>query len=121
MDRRQFLKGKGDKKMFLKRNSGKNASGPEEVPRFLSRRIGEDWGKLPHMDGHWVRYKMVTRPQADKTEVFDFRIFDEGYTEAKGIKILDYASLDGYPDLVFLDGWFNKKSKESEIKLPKAA
>jgi hypothetical protein len=116
-----FRSKKGDRAMLLIWNRKDNTCGPVDVPRFLSKKIGGDWGRLPNVGGHWVRYKMVIRPQAGKVDTFDFRIFDEGYTEAKGVRVLSYASLDAYPEMVFLDGWFNKKSKEADVKLTRAA
>ncbi len=104
--------------MFFKKEDKR---GPQEVPSFLSRKIGENWGKLPRGEGYWVNYRMVTRPHPNKGEQTDFRIFDEGYANLKSIKVVDYATLDGYPDLVLLDGWFNKKSKEADVRLTKAA
>jgi hypothetical protein len=44
------------------------------------------------------------------------RIFDNWSAKDKKVTVLNYASLDDRPDLVLIEGWFDKKSKKGEFK-----
>jgi len=94
----------------------KNGNKPAAVSGAMSRLIGNEWGKLPRSGDHWAEYLSVMRPQNGGDEVVDVRIFDKWYVNEKGVAVTDYSSLDGHPDLVLLQGWFNKKTKKGEIK-----
>jgi hypothetical protein len=59
---------------------------------------------------------MVTRPQANGGDDLDVRIFDKWHATEKKVQVLDYSSLDHHPDLVLLEGWFNRKAKKGAIK-----
>ena len=56
------------------------------------------------------------RPRSENGNVFDVRIFDNWSARDKKVTVLNYASLDDRPDLVLIEGWFDKKSKKAEFK-----
>ena len=99
----------------------KTEMGPVKVDGTLSRKIGNEWGKIAMPGNHWVNYLAVKRPRPDDQDIVDVRIFDEFRASEKKVKVLDYASLDEHPDLILLEGWIDNKSKTSDIKAKKAA
>jgi len=94
----------------------KNVGGPESIPAYVARLIGDEWGKLPRAGDHWAEYLMVTRPRANGGDDLDVRIFDKWHATEKKVQVLDYSSLDPHPNLVLLEGSFNKKAKKGAIK-----
>jgi len=52
--------------------------------------------------------KTVTIPRSDDGNVIDIRVYNNNETESKGVKVINYHSLDGHPALVIFDGWYNK-------------
>jgi len=99
-----------------KKNDGK----PESIPAYLARLIGDEWGKLPRNGDHWAEYMMVTKPLSGVNEEFNVRIFDKWYAKEKNVQVTDYSSLDAHPELVLLEGSFNKKTKKGAIKARRA-
>lgn len=93
-----------------------NISGPIKVDRALYRIVGGGWSLLPASD-HWVRFMAVVRQHEDNQDVYDVRIFDQWCTDQKGIKVVDYASLDFHPDLVVFKGWYDRKVGNGSIEL----
>ena len=104
--------------MARKDKKQKIASGPIKVDRTLYRIVGEGWSLLPASE-HWVRFMAVVRQHEDNQDVYDVRIFDQWCTDQKGIKVVDYASLDFHPDLVVFEGWLDRKTEDGSIQLNK--
>jgi hypothetical protein len=100
--------------MFGKKKSG--YQGPYRISGSLARLIGEEWGKIPQGGDHWVHYLAVSRPHSDNQEVVDVRIFDEWCAAQKKVDVKDFSSLDGHPELIFMEGWYEQKSKKGCIK-----
>jgi hypothetical protein len=101
--------------MFGKQKSNGN-SGPIEVKGFLARLVGDDWGKLPRTEDHWVDYKAVMRPRSAGPNTFDVRIYDDWCAKQRKLNVADYQSLDGHQELILLDGWVDMKAKKGEIR-----
>jgi hypothetical protein len=110
--------GKEMVQMFWTSRTNNKNTGPVSISGPLARLIGEEWGKLSRVDDHWAEYRAVLRPRSEAGDDFDVRIFDKWCASKKKVTVLDYSSLDHHSDLVLLEGWFNKKSKKSEIKAP---
>lgn len=89
---------------------------PVSVPAPMARLIGDEWGKIPRTGDHWAEYLAVMRPRSNGGDEFDVRIFDKWSAAEKKVQVQEYSSLDPHPDLILLQGWFNKKSKKGEIK-----
>ena len=94
----------------------KDGNKPAAVSGAMSRLIGNEWGKIPRTGEHWAEYLAVMRPQSEGGDVFDVRIFDKWMVNEKKVAVTDYSALDAHPDLVLLQGWFNKKTKKGDIK-----
>jgi hypothetical protein len=95
---------------------------PKDIPEPVGRFLVVDLGKDPD----WVwQLKSVVRAQAEKSR-YDVRVFDESQTSSKGVRVQDYTTLDGHPELILFEGWYDKKSnrahmQESLVPTPKAA
>ncbi|MDF1593785.1 MAG: hypothetical protein P1P89_19940 [Desulfobacterales bacterium] len=92
---------------------------PEQVGRYLVVRLGQD--------PDWVwNLRSVSCPHLEKKEFFDVRIFDENHAIMKNVTVKNYNSLEGHPELILYEGWYNKKTMKAEVKtkeapLPRAA
>jgi len=60
--------------------------------------------------------KAVVRRSPKAGKAFDCRIFDEAEAEAREMQIKDYTSLDGHPELILYEGWFDEQSKGVELE-----
>jgi hypothetical protein len=102
--------------MFGKKDKQNAYRGPYRVSGSLARLIGGEWGKIPQSGDHWVQYMAVSRPHADDQKLVDVRIFDKVSAAQKKIEVKDFSSLDGHPDLILMEGWYDQKSMEGSIK-----
>ena len=100
--------------MFGKKKSG--YQGPYRVSGSLARVIGDEWGKIPQTQDHWVKYLAVSRPHTENLDLVDVRIFDEWCASQKKVEVRDFSSLDGHPELVLMEGWYDQKSNKGSIK-----
>jgi len=67
-------------------------------------------------DPDWVwALKIVIIPKDRETGTYDFRIFDAARAKMTGLDVKDHGSLDGHPDLVYFDEWYNKNTWEMEM------
>ena len=78
---------------------------PKEMLEILARYVITECHVEP--DLAWS-FKNVLRPR-DVKGTFDFRIFDSNQTIEAKVSVKDYTSLDGHPDLILYEGWFDKK------------
>jgi hypothetical protein len=61
------------------------------------------------MDSDLVRLlKAVVCKSADGGRALNIRVFDESEALAKRVQVKDYTSLDGCPDLIIYEGWFDE-------------
>jgi len=107
---------------------GQTEAHKEKLPKptDMSPHVGQflvvNLGKNPD----WVwKLKTVARPQAEKGR-YDVRVFSDGTAGEKGVRVKDYTSLDGHPELILFEGWFDKKTntvhlQEGPVPSPKAA
>jgi hypothetical protein len=100
--------------MFGKKKSG--YKGPYRISGSLARLIGEEWGKIPQSGDHWVQYLAVSRPHQDNQELVDVRIFDKWCASQKKVEVKDFFSLDGHPELILIEGWYDQKNRKGDIK-----
>ncbi len=69
------------------------------------------------MDVVWVwNLKAVVRNRAEGKPGFDIRVYDEREMADKKVKVKDYTSLDGRPDLMLYEGWFDRQTKQIALK-----
>lgn len=92
-------------------NGGK-LSGPKRIPAPVGRDLVVKGGENPD----WVwRLKCVERPSEGKENCYDVRVFDENDSAKNGLSVKDYNSLDQTPELILFEGWYNKKTTDTEV------
>ena len=112
--------------MFWKKRPVEEPTKPEAEklpgPKDISQLIGGPVVTTlkPNPDWFW-KLKQVTHPRLDSKDAFDFRIFDPAQAKAKKIDIKNYNSLDEYPDLIFCQGWVDKRDNKVHIEEEKMA
>jgi hypothetical protein len=97
-------------KMFWKREPTKEGevklSRPKEIPEPVGRYMVVQEKKDPD----WVwRLRSVVRP-AGKNKAFYCRVFDESKMAQSSVKVKDWTSLDGHPELILWEGYFDKET-----------
>ncbi len=86
-------------------------------PRDLSQQIGMYLITKKRMDPDEVwNFKMVVRPKDDSPTRFDFRIFNPQKSDAAGVHVANFNTLENHAELVNFQGWFDKKSQLFEIQ-----
>jgi len=89
-----------------KKTEEEKLPGPKGIPDIVGRYLVVNEKKDPD----WVwRLKGVVRP-AGKKKAFYCRVFDENQAVRAGIKVKDWTSLDGHPELIIWEGYFDKES-----------
>jgi hypothetical protein len=104
-----FFKGKGTGAEPAKENK---LHRPKDIPSAVGRDLVVDFGKEPN----WVwRLKAVERPREGMEHCYDVRVFDENQTAAQKVRVRDFTSLDDHPELILVDGWYNKRKSETHL------
>jgi len=86
--------------------------GPKPMPGLVEKHLIAEY----KMDPDLVRIlKAVVRKSPKAEKAFDCRIFDQSEAEASEVQIKDYTSLDGHPELILYEGWFDEQSKRVEL------
>jgi len=81
---------------------------PEPVGRYLVVKLGQD--------PDWVwSLECVVRPRGESKNELDIRVFDLSRADADDVVVKNYNSLDGRPDLILYEGWYDKKTMKVEI------
>jgi hypothetical protein len=92
---------------------GEKLPGPKDIPEPVGRNLVVKLGKDPD----WVwSLKGVVRRRPEGKHAYDVRVFDMNNAAAKKVRIKNYTSLDGHPELILFEGWFDKKTMQVEIK-----
>jgi hypothetical protein len=60
--------------------------------------------------------KAVMRKSAENEKTVLIRIFDESDALAKKVEVKDFTSLDGRPDLIIYEGWFDEGAKQVKLE-----
>lgn len=97
-------------------------SRPKEIPEVVGRYLIVHLKKDP--DWAWGLKAVVRQRPEEKS--YDVRVFDRGQTALRNVDIKDYTSLDGHPDLILYEGWFEKATgkvqiEEKNVPAPRAA
>jgi hypothetical protein len=87
--------------------------GPRPIPGLVSKHLIAEYRVEP--DFAQILKAVVRRsPKAEKA--LDCRIYDESEAAASEVQIKDYTSLDGHPELILYEGWFDEGSKHVELE-----
>ncbi|MFB0557015.1 MAG: hypothetical protein ACETVW_04085 [Dehalococcoidia bacterium] len=87
--------------------------GPKPIPGLVGKHLIAEYKMDPDLVGI---LKAVVRKSPKAEKAFDCRIFDESEAEASEVQIKDYTSLDGHPELILYEGWFDDESKHVELE-----
>jgi hypothetical protein len=86
---------------------------PQKIPEMVGRYLIDNL----KMDIVWVLdLKAVIRQRAGGKPGFDIRVYDALEMSEKKVQVKDYTSLDGRPDLILYEGWFDRQTKQLELK-----
>ena len=87
--------------------------GPRPIPGLVREHLVAKW----KMDSNFVELlTAVMRKRANGGAAFDIRVFDESEALVKKVQVKDYTSLDGSPDLIIYEGWFDNGSKQVNME-----
>ena len=95
-------------------------------PKELPQQIGMFLVVNDKLDPDYVwTLKCVVRPRPERKRYFDFRIFDPAQAANAKLHVVNYTSLDNYPELVLFKGRYDKDVRDPEMDreppFPKAA
>ena len=86
---------------------------PKEIPQSVGQYLIVELNKDPD----WVwKLKAVLRKRPEGKSSYDVRVFDENQASLKEVKVKDFTSFDGHPDLILYEGWFDKASNKVQLK-----
>jgi hypothetical protein len=87
--------------------------GPRLIPGLVEKHLIAEYKFDP---GLAKILKAVVRRSPKAEKAFDCRIFDESEAVASEVQIKDYTSLDGHPELILYQGWFDEGAKHVELE-----
>lgn len=107
-------------KFWEKKGEGSDAQGgqvkklprPKELPSELGRFLVVNLKEDP--DWVWSLRCVVRQREGKKTE-FDVRVFDMNSVAAKGLTVKSYDSLEGHPEAILFEGWYDKNTHQTEL------
>ena len=82
--------------------------GPQSIPDLVARYLVTEEKKEP--DWAW-NLKAIVRP-TEKKDAFYCRVFSSVDAAQAGVKVINWTSLDGHPDLVLWEGYFDKATNK---------
>lgn len=103
---------------FWKRRSSISGTAADDPkmpgPKQLPQQIGGYLVIKEKQDPDWVwSLKCVVRRYPQRKSQFDFRVFDPANAKQRGISIVNFKSLDAYPELILYQGFYNKYVPEA--------
>ena len=102
-------------KFWQKEKTVENSSGTKEAklarPKELPDRVGRYLVTQLKEDPDWVwSLKCAMRLKAGEKNLFEIRIFNPATAEREGVSVVNFNSLDEYPELILFFGSFNKNT-----------
>ena len=91
--------------------------GPKQIPETVRKYVVNQQKKDPTL---LASFKAVLRKRSNGESAFDIRLFDESEAIVKDVAVKDYTSLDEHLELIFYEGWFDKKSGQVELQEKRA-
>jgi hypothetical protein len=89
---------------------GTNLPGPRGIPEWAGRHMVVQGKANPDMV--W-KLRGVTR-QAPQGKTLYCRVFDDTQVTKAGLKVKDWTSLDGHPELILWEGRFDKGTNTTQ-------
>ena len=81
--------------------------GPNHLPRpeMIPDSVGTCLvNELKHDPDYVWKLKAVRRPWPDNRKIYHFRVYEDAEAEKRGVRVVDYFSLDNHPDLILYQG-----------------
>ena len=108
--------------MFWKKKAGTSEPkdsklpGPKYMPDMVGGHLVTDYKQNPD----WVwKLKAVKRQRQESKNAFDVRVFDDLEAATKKVKVQDYTTLDGHPELILYEGWYDLESRQVQLEVKK--
>lgn len=99
--------------MFESKDKSEKLRGPREIPQVVKNCLIQDWKE----DADTPNFlQAVIRKKEPDDKSFYIRIFDPDEAQAKKCTVNNYISLDAAPDLIFYEGFYTEKSKNTSPK-----
>ena len=96
--------------MFWRHKQVKEGEVKLPRPKEIPGPVGSFMVVQMQKDPEWVwGLKGVVRP-AEKKKAFYCRIFDEIQTRKVNVKVENWTTLDGHPELILWEGYFDKET-----------
>jgi hypothetical protein len=102
--------------MFWKNRGG--PSKPKDIPDIVGGHLVTDYNQNPDMV--W-KLKAVKRRRQESKNAFDVRVFDDLEATTKKVKVKDYTTLDGHPELILYEGWYDLESRTVQLEVKRTA
>ncbi len=101
--------------MFWNRKSGKaevKLSGPRELPGLVQNYLVNEWKVTPD----FAKLLRGVERKKGNGGALDIRVFDIAEAMARKVEVKEYTSLDGCPDLIIYEGWFDEGAKQVKLE-----
>jgi hypothetical protein len=110
-------------KFWQKENHSEIHLGTNEMklakPKEIPERVGMYLVTQLKLDPDWVwSLQCVLRPKPAEKNDFEIRVFNPTSAANKGVKVLNYNSLDLHPNMILFSGSFNRKTGRVLIEEP---
>jgi hypothetical protein len=106
-------------KFWAKEEDGSAPKLPK--PREMPQQIGQHLvTRLNQNPDHIWNYKALLMPREGSKTAFAVRIYNPVAAYDRGIRVVNYTSLDEAPDLILFQGWYDQGSGKMEIAQPAA-
>ena len=98
---------------WTKSEKEEKLSGPREIQGLVQSHLVAE----KKLDPDLVKLlKAVVRKGGNGESSSHIRIFDESEGMARKVEVKDYTSLDGYPELIIYEGWFDEGTKQVKLE-----
>jgi hypothetical protein len=92
---------------------------PVELPQQIGRHLVVDLGEDP--DWVWELKAVLKAVEGGKNSLHCFRIYDPEQAARQWVKVLNYDSLDDYPELILYEGEFDRDTHAVAVSAGESA
>ena len=104
---------------FWQKQDASQGAGSLSKPKDLPEAVGRSLVVDLKMDPDYVwSLKAVMRPRPENRDIRDFRVFSPSRTDAAGVTVRNFNTLNEHPDLILHEGWINKKTSQVKFITP---
>ena len=108
-------------KFWNKKSAGEEGLKPKveklPKPKDLPQPVGQYLIVQLKQDPDWVwELKAAVRQRPESKSAYSVRVFDKDQATLRRVEVKDYTSLDGHPDLILYEGWFDKLTNKVQLE-----